>query len=123
MTGVKTFRFLDFKLYKDAKKFYNEIIELTKAFSREYWDLGNQLRRCALSPCLNIAEGSGKYSDREFNRYTEIGLGSINEAAACLDIAHDNNLITKQEYENKLSQAKNIANQLGGLSKKLRASR
>ncbi|GEM_PF-265982 len=119
---VKTFRFLDFQVYKEAKDFYREIVELTKKFPKEYWELGDQLRRCALSICLNIAEGSAKRSDKDFNRYIENSLGSINEAVACLDISLNQSLITKQTFERYLDRAENIAKQLGGFSKKLKSS-
>ena len=119
---MKTFRFIDFQVYKEAKSFYKEIVQITKTFSKEYWGLGDQLRRSALSICLNIAEGSAKKSDKDFNRYLENSLGSINEAAACLDICLNQSLITKQVFDKHLDQAEIIAKQLGGFSKKLRSS-
>jgi len=118
----KTFRFLDFKVYKDSKLFYKELVLVTKVFPREYWELGDQLRRCLLSVCLNIAEGSGKASDKEFNRYLNNSLGSINEAAACLDIACEAGLISNPVTKTFLLRAKQIADQLGGFSKKLKSS-
>ena len=57
------FRFLNFKVYKDAKSFYHEIVIITSKFPRNYWELGDQMRRSALSVILNIAEGSAKKSD------------------------------------------------------------
>ena len=118
-----TFRFLDFKVYKDGKVLYKKVVETTKKFPREYWELADQLRRAALSVCLNIAEGSAKFSDRDFKRYVENSLGSINESLACLDIALDNNLITSSSFEECRLIAESIAKQLGGLSKKLRSTK
>ena len=119
---MKTFRFIDFQVYKEAKDFYREIVELTKRFPKEYWELGDQLRRSALSICLNIAEGSAKRSDKDFNRYIENSLGSINEAVACLDISLNQALIAHQTFEKYLGKAEKIAKQLGGFSKKLKSS-
>ena len=117
----KTFRFLDFKVYQDSKRFYKEIILISRKFPREFWELGDQIRRSALSVCLNIAEGSGKNSDKEFNRYLDNSLGSVNETAAGIDIAFDNDLITNEKAKHLLGEAKEIANQLGGFSKKLKS--
>ena len=119
---MKTFRFLEFQVYREAKSFYREIVNITKTFSKEYWELGDQLRRSALSICLNIAEGSAKKSDKDFNRYLENALGSINEVAACLDICLNEALIAKQIFDKYLNQAEIIARQLGGFSKKLKSS-
>ncbi len=118
---MKTFRFLDFQVYKESKEFYKEIVKLTKTFTKEYWELGDQLRRCTLSICLNIAEGSAKRSDKDFNRYIENALGSINEAVACLDIILNQALIEQAVFNRYLRQAELIAKQLGGFSKKLKS--
>jgi len=118
---MKIFRFLDFKVYKDAKAFYNQIIELTNTIPRKFDYLVLQLRRSVLSVILNIAEGSAKKSDKDFNRYIENSLGSINESVACLEIILEHNLITKEEFQELFLQAEEIAKQLGGLSKKLKS--
>ena len=119
---MKTFRFLDFPVYQEAKKFYKGIIFLTKELPREYWELGDQIRRSALSVCLNIAEGSAKRSDKDFKRYLENSLGSINETVAGLDIMLSESLIRNDIFEKYLNKAEIIAKQLGGFSKKLVAS-
>lgn len=113
------FRFLDFKVYNDAKAFYHEIVKLTAKFPRQYWELGDQMRRSALSVMLNIAEGSAKKSDLDFNRYIKISLGSINECVAGLDVSLSEGLINRAVFDNLLENAKEVANQLGGFSKKL----
>ena len=120
--SMKTFRFLDFPVYQEAKKFYKGIILLAKNLPREYWELGDQIRRSALSVCLNIAEGSAKRSDKDFKRYLENSLGSINETVAGLDIMLSESLIRNDIFEKYLNQAEIIAKQLGGFSKRLIAS-
>lgn len=119
---MKIFRFLDFKVYKDAKKFYNQVIELTNKIPRKFDYLVLQLRRSALSVILNIAEGSAKKSDKDFNRYIENSLGSINESVACLEIILEHKLIAGEKFKELFLQTEEIAKQLGGLSKKLKSS-
>lgn len=80
------------------------------------------MRRAALSISLNIAEGSAKYSDKDFKRYIENALGSTNECAACLDISKKNQLVSNSIYEDAVVKLESIARQLGGLAKKLRNS-
>ncbi|MEK6539974.1 MAG: four helix bundle protein [Deltaproteobacteria bacterium] len=119
---MKTFRFVDFQVYKDAKEFYKLIIKETSKFPKEFlFDLTSQLRRSALSVALNIAEGSAKKSDKDFNRFIEISLGSINESVACLEISFEIGLISKAVFNDLLLKAENITRQLGGFSKKLKS--
>lgn len=92
---MRTFRFFDFNVYKEAKSFYKDILIIVRSFPRNYWELADQMRRSALSVCLNIAEGSAKRTDKDFNRYVENALGSINETVAGLDISFSENLIKK----------------------------
>ncbi len=118
----KTFRFLKFKVYQDAKEFYRQVVKMTKDFPQKFWELGDQMRRSSLSVILNIAEGSGKDSDREFNRYLNNSLGSINETAAGIDVSCESKLISNSHKNELLEEAKHIADQLGGFSKKLKSS-
>ena len=100
--------------------FYSNIVKITKKFPREYWEIADQMRRSSLSVCLNIAEGAGKESDKDFNRYLNNSLGSINETAAGIDISYQESLINLKAKDLLLKEAKEIANQLGGFSKKLK---
>ena len=90
---------------------------------KEYrFELGSQIIRSTLSIILNIAEGSGKISDKELNRFIEISLGSANETLAASDVLKDNNLITLDEFKNIYDRLYSISSQLGGFKKKLIAN-
>src|SRR3972149_4701701 len=104
---MKTFRFLDFKVYKDSKVFHKKIIVLTNKWPTEFKYLTNQLRRAALSILLNIAEGSAKKSDKDFTRYLQTALGSINECVAALDVSLDEALITVDIFNELIHSAQN----------------
>jgi len=116
---VETFRFLKFQVYQEAKLFNKEIYRLTGNWRGPYRELADQLQRAALSICLNIAEGSAKSYDKDFRRYLQNSLGSVNETVACLDIACSMNLITSGKYDDLVEKAKNIGKQLGGFSRTL----
>ena len=115
-----SFRFVKFKVYQDAKKLHRKIVFLTKSFPAEFYYLKDQLRRSSLSIVLVIAEGSAKRSDRDFNRYVEMGMGSGNETAAGLDVAVSEGLTSESEYKEAVSLCEDVVNQLGGFSKKLK---
>ncbi len=120
---MRTFRFLDIQVYQEAKKFHREIVEITKTFPKEYFYLADQLKRCSLSVVLNIAEGSAKRSDKDFNRYLEKSLGSINGGVACLDVALSVDLINKRKLDELIIKAESIKKQIGGFSRKLLSSK
>lgn len=118
---MNKFRFLEWEVYRDSKKLFKKVLALVGRLPREYrYELGSQLIRCVLSIILNIAEGSGKESDRELNRFFEIALGSVNEAVAALDIFQDNGFITHAEFEDMYRSLTSISNQLGGFKRKIR---
>jgi len=48
--------------------------------------LADQWRRAAYSVVLNIAEGAGRRSPKEFCRYLNYALGSLDELEAIIDL-------------------------------------
>ncbi|MGC9031426.1 MAG: four helix bundle protein [Minisyncoccia bacterium] len=97
---MKKFRFLDWEVYRDAKKLFSLILQIVRKLPREFrFEIGSQLIRSAFSIILNIAEGSGKTSDKELNRFIDISLGSISELLAALDVLKDNKLINQEEFD------------------------
>jgi len=61
--------------------------DLIKAIPRGESELKDQLKRAMLSSMLNLAEGNGRYSIKERNRFFNISLGSISELSATMDYA------------------------------------
>ena len=115
-----SFRFRKFKVYQEAIEFHRFIVFITKKFTTDFDYLKNQIRRSSLSIVLNIAEGSAKNSDRDFNRYLGNSLGSANETMAGCEVAYKQHLITEKEFCEAEERSLSIANQLGGFSKRLR---
>lgn len=114
---MKTLRFFDFPVYKQAKKFYKNILII---FSRvNDYSFKDQIKRAALSIVLNIAEGSAKKSDKYFSRFLNISIGSANEVAACLDVMHDLKRLSDNEFDIMINETESIIKQLGGFIKKL----
>ena len=118
---MNEFRFLDWNVYKEAKELVREVYDITNSFPQNFkYDLGSQMNRSAISIALNIAEGSGKSSDRELGRFFDIAIGSTYETIAGLDIAYENKLLSKERFEKMTEICKHIARQLGSFKKKLK---
>jgi four helix bundle protein len=118
---MQKFRFLDWQVYRDSKDLFQTVLEITSKLSGQHkFTLGSQLIRSALSVVLNIAEGSGKNSDKELNRYFDIALGSLYEILAAVDVARDNRLISDKDFDGIFEKIQKISNQLGGFKKSLK---
>lgn len=114
------FRFRKFRVYQEAVELHRYIVRITRRFPKDFDYLKNQIRRSSLSIVLNIAEGSAKNSDKDFNRYINNSLGSVNETMAGCEVSYKEQLISQSEFQQAEKQALNITNQLGGFSKKLK---
>lgn len=118
---AQKFRFLEWQVYRDSKSLFADILGVVNKLPQKYrFDLGGQIIRSGFSITLNIAEGSGKASDKDFNRYLDISLGSLYEVVASLDILRDNKIITEKEFQNLFDKSRAISDQIGGFKKKLR---
>ena len=120
---MTTFRFKNFKVYKDARKFRQFIRQVLKKFpSEEKYVLKDQINRSCLSIVLNIAEGSAKKSDKDFARFLEMSIASVNEVVAGFDLAMDDGIVSQQELSQIEVEAENVAKQLGGFIRTLHKS-
>lgn len=54
----------------------------------------DQFKRALASAILNLAEGNGRTSPKERNRFFDISLGSISETIACIEILESFNLVS-----------------------------
>lgn len=81
------------ELYKYVKK--NIVHKLPK---EERYELTSQLSRAALSIPLNIVEGCGRYTDKDFTHFLDNSLGSTNETGYCCYAAFELKYITEEEY-------------------------
>jgi four helix bundle protein len=83
-------------------KIWQKSIELTKLVYQilnefpedEKYGLKSQIRRCAISIPSNIAEGSGRVGDKEFQHFLSIANGSAFELETQLYLAKEFNYIT-----------------------------
>ena len=108
-------------MYQDSQKLFSEVAPVVSTLPRQFQSsLGDQVSRSSLSVVLNIAEGGGKNSIKELNRFLDIAIGSAYETLACVDALVQNKLITQTQRDNFEKQLRGICSQLGGFKKKLR---
>jgi four helix bundle protein len=80
---------LTLDIYKITNKFPNE----------ELYGLISQIRRASLSVPTNISEGCGRNSDKEFNQFLNIALGSASETEYLLILSKDLNYLSEEQFE------------------------
>jgi four helix bundle protein len=69
--------FRDLGIWKDSFAIVKDVYDLCiKLPSEEKYGLKSQIQRCATSIPSNIAEGSGRTSDKEFLHFLNIAISS-----------------------------------------------
>ena len=113
---MDTFSFFDLRVYKESKELVKSTYRLLEKFPKyETYAMGDQLRRAIVSVPSNIAEGSGRFSIKEKIHFIEIAYGSLTESLCQLDIAHDLDYITDEDFNNEKEKINIIGKQLSGL--------
>ena len=85
-----------------------EIYIISKNFPKEeQYNITSQLRRACTSVPTNISEGCGRNSDKEFNHFLNIALGSSSETEYLIILCQDLNLIDETISIQLLEKIKN----------------
>ena len=97
-----------------------EIYKITASFPKEeLYGLTSQIRRAASSIPTNISEGCVRNSDKEFNQFLNIALGSANETEYLLILSKDLKYISDDIFNNKEIQINTIKSKIYKLKEKL----
>lgn len=105
------FGFEDLEVWQKAVDFANRVIKLTEKIQadRKHFRLIEQLEAASTSIALNIAEGKGRYSKKEFVQYLYIARGSLYETVTLLIIFNKNKWINDVQ----LDEMKSFGNEIG----------
>ena len=85
----------------------------------EKFGLISQTRRASTSIALNIAEGAGNQSNKEFIRFLQFALRSTYETMTAIEIAQGLNFLSDKRANPLLQESDEIAAMLVGLMKTL----
>ena len=110
--------FKELKVWQEAMSLAKEVFIVTRNFpSEEKYGLISQINRCSVSIASNIAEGAGRGSDKEFNQFLNIALGSCFELETQLLLSNEFNYITKEQTQLLTEKACKVQRMLNGLKK------
>lgn len=118
MSEIK-FKFEDLKVYNKALDFIDIVYKTCNDFPKtERYALSSQFTRAAVSVALNIAEGSSD-SDKQFNRFLQMALDSVNECVVCATVSHRQGYISVEDNNDLREKLAELSKMITGLQKYL----
>ena len=97
------------------------LYEMTKTFPKdERFNLISQLRRAGTSVPTNIAEGCGKFTQRDFAKYLQDAFGSLQEVEYLSFLSFELAYMTNDDYRRIGSKINEVKAMLIALIKKKR---
>ncbi len=112
--------FRDYSVWKNSIQFVNSIYNEIHSFPEsEKYIIISQITRASISIASNIAEGTSRTSEKDFNRLIEMSIGSSFEVETLLEISRMRNYLTEEKHTELMSALNIIQKQLNALHSKL----
>lgn len=115
------FRFEKLEVWQEARKINQVIYRLTKRFPRqELFAMTSQIRRASISVSSNIAEGSGRNSDKDFAHFLEQSYASLMEVASVFFLGLDEGYVTETDLDPLFDEMERLAKRIASLNRSLK---
>jgi len=116
--------FEELECWKSAKELTILVYKVcdNERFSAEFF-AKDQLKRAALSSMNNIAEGFGRFSNKEFIRFLNFSSASLDEVHSMVLLYNELNYFSNDQKENLIQVLKKAKHQTLGFIKYLRTKR
>ena len=111
------FAYENLEVWNKAIDFSVDVIETVDHVStdRKHYRLLEQIEASSTSVAMNIAEGKGRFSQKEFVQFLYIARGSLYETMTLLEIFRRMRWILDNRYFELESSGKEIASMIKGL--------
>jgi four helix bundle protein len=118
------FNFEDLEVWRKSVEFAKVVLGLIEKIDagRKHYRLIEQLEGAATSIALNIAEGKGRYSKREFVKFLYVARGSLYETITLLIILNKKNWINDKQLIDIKTFGDEIGKMLSGLINSIKIS-
>ncbi|MBT8244214.1 MAG: four helix bundle protein [Winogradskyella sp.] len=101
--------FKKLKIWNESMELVSESYKITRSFPKyETYGLMSQMNRCAVSIPSNISEGSSKSTNKHFSNYLEHSLGSAFEWETQLNVAFQQEYLSKEKFNELEDKVKQI---------------
>ena len=116
------FGYEDLEVWKRALEFASRVIKILESspISARHIRLFGQLEAAVVSIAMNLAEGKGRYSKKEFIQYCYIARGSLYECMTLLELFKRNLWLDPIIFESLKSEGLEIAAMIKGLINSLK---
>ena len=110
------FAFEKLTVWQKSVVMVKEVYTTTRTFPKEEkYGIISQIRRSALSVTCNLAEGSGKISNKDKANYTAIAFGSLMETMNLLIVSVEVEMMSSEKLEEFRIQISEISRMLTAL--------
>ena len=118
----KVERFEDLKCWQAARLLVRESYQAANEGKlRTDFDTRSQFKKAALSAMNNIAEGFGRFSDKDFIRFLDTAQSSVQEVESMLYVFDDLSYLAEDKILSLRSKAADTKNLILGLIRYLRS--
>ena len=110
-------------VWQKSMNFANEVINLTEQLDtdRKHYRLVEQLEAAATSVPMNIAEGRGRSTQKEFSYFLTVSRGSLYETMTLLELFKMRNWIPEENFIKLENLNNEIAKMLNTLKNGLKS--
>lgn len=121
VSSVAKYKFENLIVWQKAIVFCELIYKISSQFPpEEKFGLQSQIRRASVSVALNIAEGSGRSTNKDFRKFLHDSLGSLRETVTCLHLAKNFDYINNKQFEDSYNLSVEISKLLYRLEQSLK---
>ncbi len=121
--GRQIFNFEKLEIWQEGMSLAKVVYSVTRRFpAAERYGLTAQMRRCAISIPSNIAEGSGRRTDKDFLRFAYLARGSLLELVTQIKLANSLQFLDDEKTARMLERAEKLFAMLSNFIKYLSKS-
>ena len=115
--------FKELKVWQKARKLVKEIYLILKSFPEdEKYGIVSQIKRASVSIPANIAEGTGRNTDKDFSRFLDIATGSSFELETLIILSLDLEFLKESDYVKITNDLEEIQKMIYSLKARLQSN-
>ena len=118
------FGYEDLEVWRRAVDLAVKVVDTVENISTngKHYRLLEQIEASSTSVSMNLAEGKGRFSQKEFVQYCYIARGSLYETMTLLEIFKRKDWISAEKFSSLKSEGIEIASMIKGLINAIRKS-